>query len=197
MKLLLATSNKKKVEEIKLFLPNYDFIAYSEVMEPFDIVEDGESFKENSIIKAKAIFDRLDSKDYSVLADDSGISIDAFDGEPGVYSARFAGEYASDSDNRLKVIKLLNEKGLSESLAHYTASISLMTSHGLYTAHGWMYGKVINEVRGSNGFGYDPIFIPDGFDKTLGELPFEVKLKLSHRSKALKNIAYIIEALNF
>ena len=121
-----------------------------------------------------------------VLADDSGISVDALNGEPGIYSARYAGEGASDKENLYKLIEELQKRGLKSSPAHYTAAMALVSRHGEQTVHGWMYGEVITTPRGENGFGYDPIFIPEGYDKTLGELQSDVKKELSHRSKALR-----------
>ena len=105
-----------------------------------------------------------------VIADDSGISVDALGGEPGIYSARYGGEGASDKDNMYKVIDALKAKGLDASKAHYTAAIAIVTREGESCVHGWMHGDVTTEPRGENGFGYDPIFIPSGYNQTLGEL---------------------------
>ena len=132
-----------------------------------------------------------------MVADDSGISVDALDGAPGIYSARYAGEGASDRDNLLKLVEALKEKGLSTSPAHYTAAIAIVSKEGESCVHGWMYGDVITALRGENGFGYDPSFIPDGFDKTLGELDNEVKKGLSHRSKALELAKILIDQIKF
>ena len=186
MKLVLATGNKGKVREIKEYCDEYEVVPYTELIEPFEIVEDGSTFKENAIIKAKAVYDALGRDDVIVLADDSGISVDALGGEPGIYSARYAGEGASDKDNLYKLVDELKKRDLESSPAHYTAAMALASRHGVQTVHGWMYGKVITTPRGENGFGYDPIFIPEGYDKTLGELQSDVKKELSHRSKALR-----------
>jgi XTP/dITP diphosphohydrolase len=120
-----------------------------------------------------------------VLSDDSGISVEALGNAPGIYSARYAGEGATDKDNLNKLVTALKEKGLKESPAFYTAAISIVCREGAYTVHGWMHGKVIDTPRGDGGFGYDPMFIPEGFEQTLGELDAEIKKKISHRSKAL------------
>ena len=186
MKLVLATGNKGKVREIKEYCDTYEVIPYTELIEPFEIVEDGSTFKENAVIKAQAVYDALGRDDVIVLADDSGISVDALGGEPGIYSARYAGEGASDKDNLFKLVEELKKKGLESSPAHYTAAMALVSRNGVQTVHGWMYGDVIATPRGENGFGYDPIFIPEGYKKTLGELESEVKKELSHRSKALR-----------
>ncbi len=186
MKLVLATGNEGKVREIKEYCDTFEVIPYTELIEPFEIVENGSTFKDNAMIKAQAVYDALGRDDVIVLADDSGISVDALDGEPGIYSARYAGENASDKDNLYRLVEELKKRGLESSPAHYTAAMALASRHGMQTVHGWMYGNVITVARGENGFGYDPIFIPEGYDKTLGELQSDVKKELSHRSKALR-----------
>ena len=200
MRLVLATSNRGKIREIKELCTDYEVIPYSELLNEFEIVEDGESFKENALIKARAVYRALEEKlsdlnDVIVMSDDSGISVDILDANPGILSARYAGENASDKDNLYKVIEDVKQKGVSSSLAHYTASIALVTKDGEFSVHGWMYGKVITEVRGDKGFGYDPIFIPQGYDKTLGELDSSIKKELSHRSKALSLAKRILKTI--
>jgi len=185
MQIVLATSNKGKVREIKAMCEDFDVVAYSELIEPFEIVEDAPDFKGNALLKAKAVYDALGDEDAIVLSDDSGISVDALDGAPGIYSARYGGERASDKDNLYKVMDEVKAKGMESSPAHYTAAIAIVTKEGEQVVHGWMYGDVITTPRGDNGFGYDPCFVPEGFDKTLGELEDDVKKGLSHRSKAL------------
>ena len=185
MQIVLATSNKGKVREIKAMCEDFDVVAFSEVIEPFEIVEDAPTFKGNALLKAKAVYDALNDVDAIVLSDDSGISVDALDGAPGIYSARYGGEDASDKDNLYKLMDEVKSKGLENSPAHYTAAIAIVTKEGEQVVHGWMYGDVITTPRGENGFGYDPCFVPEGFDKTLGELEDDVKKGLSHRSKAL------------
>ena len=195
MKLVLATSNKGKVREIKALCEDYEVIPYGELIEEFEIVEDGDTFKENALIKARAVFKALGDEDVIVMADDSGISVDILDGEPGIYSARYAGKEANDKDNLYKLIDSIKEKGVESSPAHYTAAIALVTKNGESCVHGWMYGTAQSAAHGDGGFGYDPMFIPIGFDKTLGELDDEIKRKLSHRSKALSLVKNIIETL--
>jgi len=194
-KIILASSNNGKIKEIKEFFKDFEVIAYSEIMPKFEIVEDGQTFKENAIIKAKSIFEKLDDKNAIVLADDSGISVPILNGEPGIFSARYAGENATDKDNLFKLIDELKKKGISKTPAFYTASMAISTEKGVFTTHGWMYGDVIDKARGKNGFGYDPMFIPIGFDKTLGELKAEVKKEFSHRTKALKLAKIVIDTL--
>ena len=195
MKLVLATSNKGKVKEIKALCDEYEVIPYSELIDEFEIVEDADTFKENALIKARAVFKALANDDIIVIADDSGISVDVLDGAPGIYSARYGGENANDKDNLYRLIEDIKAKNVKESPAFYTAAIAIVTKKSEYTVHGWMYGTAITRIRGNGGFGYDPIFIPLGYDKTLGELDDDIKKKLSHRSKALTLAKKIIETL--
>jgi len=155
LKLVLATSNKGKVREIKALYQEHEVIPYSELIQEFEIVEDGGSFKENALIKARAVFKALDNEEIIVIADDSGISVDILDGEPGIYSARYAGESATDKDNLQKLIEEIQKKNLTSSAAHYTAAIAIVTNKSEFSVHGWMYGKVITEIQGSGGFGYN------------------------------------------
>ncbi len=185
MQIVLATSNKGKVREIKAMCEDFDVVAFSEIIKPFEIVEDAPTFKGNALLKAQAVYAALNDEDAIVLSDDSGISVDALDDAPGIYSARYGGENASDKENLYKLMDEVKAKGLKRSPAHYTAAIAIVTKEGEQVVHGWMYGDVITTPRGENGFGYDPCFIPEGFDKTLGELDDETKKGLSHRSKAL------------
>jgi XTP/dITP diphosphohydrolase len=195
MKLYLATGNKGKVKEIQAFCEGMDVLPYTDKIEAFEVVEDGDTFKANAIIKAKAVFEALNDEEAVVLADDSGISVEALGGEPGVFSARYAGADATDVDNLDKMIDELQKKGLETSPAHYTAAMAIVTKDQVLTTHGWMHGTVITEKRGTNGFGYDPSFIPLGYDQTLGELDFEVKRGLSHRSKALNLVSKLLKVL--
>ncbi len=185
MKLVLATSNKGKVKEIKALCKDYEVVPYSELMDEFEIIEDGETFKENALIKARAVFNALNDKNIIVIADDSGISVNVLGGEPGIYSARYAGKGANDKENLHKLIDEIKAKNVTSSPAHYTAAIAIVTATNEYSVHGWMYGTAITEAIGEGGFGYDPMFIPLGYDKTLGELEENIKQKLSHRAKAL------------
>jgi XTP/dITP diphosphohydrolase len=194
-KLILATSNKGKVREIKELIADYEVIPYTDLMDAFEIVEDADTFKENALIKARAVYEALGESDAVVLADDSGISVDALDGAPGIYSARYGGEDASDKDNLYKLIEDIQAKGVKESPAHYTAAIAIVTKDKERTVHGWMHGTAITEAKGDGGFGYDPMFIPLGFDKTLGELDNAIKKELSHRSQALQLALKVLKVL--
>ncbi|QCD51870.1 non-canonical purine NTP pyrophosphatase [Campylobacter sp. RM16192] len=198
MKILLATSNKGKVKEIKSFLKEYEIYALSEICEPFEIIEDGSSFKDNALIKARAVYNKICElnlqDEFIALSDDSGISVDALGGRPGIYSARFS-EPATDEANRAKLIFELKELDLSSSPAHYTACIAVASKFGEFSMHGFMYGTAITEERGENGFGYDALFIPNGLNKTLGELDDDIKLEISHRSKGLELAKFVLTSI--
>ena len=193
MKIVVASSNKGKIKEIKEILDDFDIVAYTDLIEPFEIEENGKTFKENAIIKAKAVFEKLPK--FFVLADDSGISVPALNNEPGIFSARYAGEGANDKDNLNKLINELKKRNIKKTPAFYTAAIALATPYGVFTTHGFMRGEVIDEARGNKGFGYDPMFIPTGFSKTLGELDENIKNKISHRTKALNLAKLILKTL--
>ena len=194
MQIVVASGNKGKLKEIEAFF-NTKVIPFKELVGDLEIEENGTTFAQNALIKARAIYELIDKDKYIVISDDSGISVEALNFEPNIYSARYAGVGASDKDNLQKVVDGLNAKNLSNSKAYYTAAVAIVSKWGEYVVHGWMHGSVINTPRGDKGFGYDPIFIPEGFDKTLGELDDEVKLELSHRSKALNLAKPIIDML--
>ncbi|PHS59160.1 MAG: non-canonical purine NTP pyrophosphatase [Sulfurimonas sp.] len=195
MRLVLATSNKGKVKEIKALCKDYEVIPYSELIEEFEIIEDGDTFKENALIKARAVFKALNTDDVIVLADDSGISVEVVGGRPGIFSARHAGSDASDKDNLYKLIEDIKATGHENSPAFYTAAIAIVTKKSEFTVHGWMYGTALSKAVGDGGFGYDPMFIPLGYKNTLGELDDDIKRKLSHRAKALKLARIILASL--
>jgi XTP/dITP diphosphohydrolase len=195
MKLVLATSNKGKVREIMGRYSDFEVVPYTDIINAFEIVEDKPDFKGNALIKARAVYEALADEEAIVFSDDSGISVDVLDGEPGVYSARYAGEEASDKDNLNKLMDEVAAKGVKSSDAFYTAAIAIVSKEGEYTTHGWMVGSVITQARGNGGFGYDPCFIPKGFEKTLGELDDSIKSGLSHRSQALENARPILDVI--
>lgn len=193
MKMVLATGNKGKLREFKHMCSD-EIVAFSELLGEFDIVEDGDTFAQNALIKARTIYEKL-GEDYLVISDDSGISLPILDGAPGIYSARYAGEGATDKDNLHKLLEAVKAKGLKSTPAYYTAAIAIVSKYGEYVVHGWMHGKVLSETRGDKGFGYDPMFIPSGFDKTLGELGDSIKSEISHRAKALNLVKPIVTML--
>jgi XTP/dITP diphosphohydrolase len=184
MQIILATSNKGKIREFREIL-DHEIKSFSEIIGPMEIEETGNSFSENALIKAKAVYEKS-GQEYLVISDDSGITVPLLGNEPGIFSARYAGEDATDRDNLLKLVNRLKEKGIRKTPAYYTAAIAIVGAKGSFVVHGWMHGNVIDEMRGDGGFGYDPSFIPEGFDKTLGELDKSVKTEISHRTKAIK-----------
>lgn len=198
MKILLATSNKHKLLEIRQILQAFKSYAFDEILNPFKIEENGTNFKENALIKTKAVFNALDEKqksEFIVLSDDSGICIDVLGGKPGIYSARFS-EKGDDKSNRDKLVSEMAKQGFKESKAHFTTAIAIMSLYGEFVVCANMYGKVISEEKGENGFGYDALFIPKGFDKTLAELSSEEKNAISHRFEALQRARLILQILN-
>lgn len=195
MDIILATSNSGKVKEIEKIVSGYEVTPYTSLIDPFDIVEDGETFKQNALIKAHAVYEALGREDVIVISDDSGISVEALGFAPGVYSARFAREGASDAENLQKMIDSLKTEGVKSSYAYYSCAIAIVGRDFEYTTHGFMYGEVVDRARGSNGFGYDPCFIPRAYNETLGELDDSVKKSFSHRGRALKLAELILKNL--
>jgi len=195
MTIVIASGNMGKIKEFQALLPTLEVKTFKELLGDIDIVEDGKTFQENAIIKAKTIQNKLKdkykNKDFLVISDDSGISVEKLNLEPNIYSARYAGLNSTDKQNNEKLIKNLKDKNLKKSKAFYTACICVSYKENIYTTHGWMYGEVITEELGTNGFGYDPLFIPKDYKTTLGQMNFDEKKSLSHRTKAL-NLAMII-----
>lgn len=194
MKIVLATGNKGKLREFKKMC-DVEVIAFSEILGKIDIVEDSDTFKGNALIKARTIYKKLEDENAIVISDDSGISVPLLGGAPGIYSARYAGVGASDKENLYKLIDAIKELEVKQTPAYYTAAIAIVSKYGEYVVHGWMHGNVLNSTRGEKGFGYDPMFVPNGYDKTLGELDDEIKKKISHRGKALRLAKPIIKML--
>ena len=197
-KIVLATANTHKVIEFQRILnellPDLELVAASQFPGVPEIEETGSTFAENALIKARAI---NEFTNLPALADDSGLVVEALNGAPGIFSARYAGINADDKAN---VMKLLNEiKGLDQSLlsAKFECTIALVDkSQDLeLVVDGQMPGQVIKEVRGENGFGYDPIFVPQGLTKTSSELSDADKDKISHRGIALRKMSQILKQL--
>lgn len=182
MKLIIASNNKHKIYEIKKILgEKFDtIISIKESGIVHETVEDGSSFIENAVKKAREI---AEISGCPALADDSGICAHALDGAPGIYSARFSG--GSDEDNNNLLIEKLRDK--EDKTAHYTAAVALVFPDGrTVTAEGHMYGRIIDTPRGVRGFGYDPIFIAEGEERTVAEMSDEEKNAISHRARALQ-----------
>ena len=199
MKVVLASANKGKIAEFEKLMPNDEVIAFSEILGKIEIDEDQNSFKGNAIKKARTIYDLLIEKGFDknviVISDDSGITVPALNNEPGIYSARYAGLNASDKENNAKLIENLNKQNIKKTPAFYTACIAIIYKNETYTVHGWMHGNVINKELGEGGFGYDPMFIPIGFNETLGELGYEAKKDFSHRTKALNLAKKVLDVI--
>jgi XTP/dITP diphosphohydrolase len=189
-KLLVASNNAHKVDEIKKILSDIKDVKIVSLKDEnifIDIEETGVTLEENALLKAKEI--HLVSG-LPVISDDTGLFVSALNNEPGVYSARYAGESAAYLDNCNKLISKLKEKDLSESPAYFKAVICYIDSSGKEKFfEGIINGKVSIEMRGENGFGYDPLFVPGGMNKTFAQLTDEEKNEISHRALAIKNFA--------
>ncbi len=184
MKVFLATGNKKKIDEIKPLLKNYEVLSIADGIEIPEVIEDRETFEENSQKKALEIAKFLNMV---TVADDSGLMVDALDGEPGVYSARYAGENATDELNNKKLIEKL--KGIGNRKAKFVSVISLAKPNGeVYSFRGEVDGIIIDEPRGKNGFGYDPYFYYVAYGRTFAELDLSEKNGISHRARALSKM---------
>lgn len=187
MKIIAATKNKGKIKEIQKILGELGFEVQSqqEAGYDLDILETGDTFEKNALIKARALAMICDNP---VLADDSGLCIDALDGRPGIYSARYAGEDASDAD---KVTKILSEMdGVKDRSAKFVTSVAFIFPDGSeITASGEVGGHITTEPEGENGFGYDPIFYSEELGKTFASASDDEKNSISHRSRALKALS--------
>ncbi len=184
--IVLSTDNINKLREIREILEDLDIKIYGksdiEGLD-FEVIEDGDTLYDNALKKASAMAERVD---YAVLADDTGLFVKALNGEPGVHSARYASEH-DDKKNREKLLNNLKDK--EDRRAYFKTEIILIDEDkNIIPIEGVCPGKISLEERGDNGFGYDSIFIPDGFDKTFAEMSHEEKNQISHRSRALKNL---------
>jgi XTP/dITP diphosphohydrolase len=198
-KLVLATRNQGKINEFERLLAEFasdiQVLGLSEFPEMPDIEETGDSFEANSLLKAKAV---AEYTKLPALADDSGLCVDALNGDPGIYSARWAGVHGDDKANNAKLLEQLN--GISDRSASFRCVVTLViptdTGSKVIIESGTVAGRIVDEERGESGFGYDPIFIPIGSELTFGEFSHDDKDKISHRGQALRKIApRITEAL--
>lgn len=183
--LLCSTRNAHKLGEIRAILgPAFEVLDVSHIPELGEVEESGETFEENAALKALAAARYFDG---FVLADDSGLEVDALGGDPGVRSARYAGDSATDADNRALLIQRLQALPAGRFSARFRCTMVLAKQqHALATFHGMVEGHLVTETRGEGGFGYDPLFVPEGYASTFAELPAEVKNSLSHRARALQ-----------
>ncbi len=190
MKLIIASGNAGKLREIRAILGEKfdEIISMKEAGIDHETVEDGKTFLENAQKKAKEI---AQISGCAALADDSGICVDALDGAPGIYSARFCGRHGDDeANNRLLVEKL---KGVKNRNAHYACAVSICFPDGSEKhAQGFMNGRIVDDPRGSGGFGYDPYFFLEEYGCTAAEISAEEKNKISHRAKALEALLELL-----
>jgi XTP/dITP diphosphohydrolase len=190
--LLVATWNTHKTEEIGQILGSgWNVRDLTTLLDAPRVEETGSTFAENAALKAVAISDSFSDL---VLADDSGLAVDALNGEPGVYSARFAGEGATDAQNRLKLIGLLKTLPAREFPGRFQCAMVLASKGELLGSFsGTVEGVVVPSERGDHGFGYDPMFIPAGHQQTFAELPAQTKNSLSHRARALAQVVAFLQ----
>ena len=182
-KIVFATNNAHKLEEVAAILgENYEVLSLREIGCEADIPETADTFAGNALQKAHYVKEHFG---YDCFADDSGLEVDALDGAPGVYSARYSGGGSEENMTKL----LHNLTGKSERGAQFRTVIALLIGEDTRLFEGIVRGAIIEERRGEGGFGYDPIFVPEGYDKTFAELGSEVKNRISHRAQAVEKLA--------
>ena len=187
---VIASNNLNKIKEFRsiLNIPNVEFKGLKEIGFTDEIIEDGNSFFENALIKAKTISEKLN---VIAISDDSGLEVEALNNAPGIYSARYAGGHDDEENNKLL---LKNLKGIENRKARYVCNICLYYPDGKYVSvEDYCYGYIIDERKGSNGFGYDPYFYVDEYHKTLAQVSLEEKNKISHRAKALRKLKEMLD----
>ncbi len=192
-KLIIATKNENKVKEMTRALNAFFTEIYSlnRLEGIFDIIEDGASFYDNAMKKALYIYERAHQP---VLADDSGLCVEALDNRPGIFSSRYAGENACDNDNNIKLLSEL--QGIENRNAYFECCIILILERDtILNASGRVYGRIIDKPAGSNGFGYDPLFFLEDYGRTMAQLSLDEKNMISHRSLALRNILSQLKTL--
>lgn len=180
--IIIASNNKGKIEDFKAIFPKANVIGISEIAPDFDVEETGTTFEENAILKSETASKALNK---IVIADDSGLSVEALYGEPGIYSARYAGEPKDDQANIEKLLSNLKDK--ENKNAEFICAIAVSEpGKDTVTYVGKVQGEIIDEQRGENGFGYDPIFFVPSLDKTMAELTAAEKSAINHRGNAIK-----------
>ncbi|SFC44457.1 XTP/dITP diphosphatase [Clostridium uliginosum] len=197
-KIILASNNAKKIKEIKEILNDIDveIKSLSDEGIDIDVIEDGKTFEENAKKKAKEIYEFLLSrgdKNFIVLSDDSGLEVNYLGGEPGIYSARYAGEHGNDDKNNQKLLKNLKGVGADKRDAKFICQIALFNDDGKYFGiTGEVKGYILDDIEGNGGFGYDPLFFYPPLNKSFGELTADEKNLVSHRGKALLKLKDLI-----
>ncbi len=183
-KLVFATNNLHKLNEVSAILENkIELLSLNDINCHIDIPETSNTLEGNALLKAQYIYSNYK---LNCFADDTGLEVEALNGEPGVYSARYAGDIHNSEANMLKLLHNMENKKNRQ--AQFRTVISLILDETEYQFEGIIKGKIITEKRGSSGFGYDPIFIPEGYDKTFAELGDEIKNKISHRAQAVNKL---------
>jgi len=184
MKLIFATNNKHKIREISALLESgFTLLGLSDVKINEDIAEEGETLEENALIKARFVHQKTGM---SVFADDTGLEVEALHGAPGVHSARFAGESKDSSANIEKLLLLLS--GENNRIARFRTVIALILENEEYLFEGIVNGKIIETKKGTEGFGYDPVFVAEGYSQTFAEISLTEKNRISHRSVAFNKL---------
>ena len=192
IELVVATKNKKKLKEIKTILKGFKLkiSSLSNYADIPRIIENGKTFRENAAKKAVKV---AKATGRLALGEDSGLCVEALNGAPGIYSARFAGKNKNDGQNNLKLLRLLKDLPLSKRKARYVCAVALADKHGLIgTVEGKCHGIIGLESKGRHGFGYDPLFVIPKFKKTFGQLDERIKHKMSHRYHALEKTRSIL-----
>lgn len=197
MKLVFASNNKHKLEEVCQILPtSVEVVSLREIGFLQEIDETGETLEANSALKAREVWNWLAEHDLiqgvdGVFADDTGLEIVALNGAPGVRTARWAGDEAKDFNNRQKALQELS--GISNRNARFRTVVTLIMGNKEQQVEGIVSGKIALQEEGEGGFGYDPVFIPEGYEKTFASLPVEVKNSISHRARAMEELRKLID----
>lgn len=192
MKLVFASNNKNKIQEIQALVPNtIQIVSLEDIGCTEDIPETADTIEGNAILKANYVTEKYG---YNCFADDTGLEVEALNGAPGVYSARYAGEQKDTNDNMDKLLSELSDKPNRKANFKTVIALNLNGKQNLFT--GIINGKIIEEKIGTNGFGYDPIFVAEGYEKTFAELTMEEKSTISHRGIAVKELILFLQKQN-
>ena len=195
--IIVASNNKHKLEEIKTILNDYNLLTLNDINFHEDIVEDGSTFEENALIKVNTIREYItgtDKENYIVIADDSGLAVDALNGAPGIYSARYSG--LGDESNRQLLLKEM--KGITNRNAHFYCCMAISLPNGTnHTVVGRTYGTITEEKTGDDSFGYDCLFLSKDLNKTFGEATAEEKNSVSHRYYALLEVKKYLDSQGY
>ena len=191
-KIIIATRNSGKMKEIQAILEGLDiqFLSLLDVRGMPEVIEDGATLEENALKKARQIFE---ASSLPALADDSGLEVFALKMQPGVYSARYAGEHVSYEDNNKKLLTEMHTIPSLQRRAQFRCVAAFVDSFMQKTTDGICSGSITHQLRGNGGFGYDPLFVPDGFTQTFAELPAEIKNSMSHRAHAFSSMKTFLQ----